>query len=74
MIGLVDFEPAVPCLWLIENFVKYKGSVFKIPLPFHWHVIVSGPKLIEELRKAEEDELSFGEAVAAVSELITISP
>ncbi|KAJ3480751.1 hypothetical protein NLI96_g8124 [Meripilus lineatus] len=54
---------------LQEGYDRYKGSVFKIPLPFHWHVIVSGPKLIEELRKAEEDELSFGEAVAATLQI-----
>ena len=31
-----------------------------------WHVIVSGPKLVDELRKAPDDVLSFLEATREV--------
>ncbi|THH31099.1 hypothetical protein EUX98_g3096 [Antrodiella citrinella] len=49
---------------LQEGYDKYKGGAFKVPQLFRWEVIVTGPKLIEELRKAGDDELSFDEAVA----------
>ncbi|CAL1702998.1 unnamed protein product [Somion occarium] len=45
-----------------EGYDKYKGRAFKIPEVFRWMVIVTGPKLIEELRKAPDDTLSFEEA------------
>jgi hypothetical protein len=40
--------------------------VFKIPFLNSWRVVVSGRKLIDELRKAKDEELSFAEAVAEV--------
>jgi len=42
-------------------------STFKVPNLNRWLVIVSGPKLVEELRKAPQDQLSFTEAVNEVS-------
>ncbi|TCD68632.1 hypothetical protein EIP91_010287 [Steccherinum ochraceum] len=47
-----------------EGYDKYKGGAFKVPELFRWLVVVTGPQLIEELRKAGDDELSFDEAVA----------
>ena len=52
--------------------LKYKGRAFKIPELFRWHVIVTGPKLIEDLRKAQDDVLSFDEAVIEVRLLVII--
>ncbi|OBZ73430.1 Ent-kaurene oxidase [Grifola frondosa] len=46
-----------------EGYNKYKGSAFKIADLNGWHVIVSGPSLIEELRKAGDDQLSSKEAL-----------
>lgn len=46
---------------------KYRDGIFKIPYLNSWHIVVSGPKLIDELRQAKDDELSFAEAVAEVS-------
>ncbi|CAL1702938.1 unnamed protein product [Somion occarium] len=47
-----------------EGYDKYKGGAFKVPELFRWHVVVTGHKLIEDLRKASPDELSFNEASA----------
>ncbi|OBZ73466.1 Ent-kaurene oxidase [Grifola frondosa] len=46
-----------------EGYTKYKGGAFKIAELNGWHVIVSGPSLSDELRKAGDDQLSFEEAV-----------
>ena len=45
---------------------QYKGSAFKVATFSRWTIIVSGPKLVEELRKAADDELSFVEAANEV--------
>ncbi|KAJ3488343.1 hypothetical protein NLI96_g2934 [Meripilus lineatus] len=47
---------------LHEGYLKYKGDIFKIPLIDRWLVVVSGPELIEELRKMPDDKMSFIEA------------
>ncbi|GBE89830.1 Cytochrome P450 monooxygenase paxP [Sparassis crispa] len=44
---------------LQEGYDKYKGSVFKIPMLDQWLVVVSGPKLVEELRMLPDDQASF---------------
>lgn len=45
---------------------QYKGRVFKIPHLMGWHVLVSTPELIEELRRAPDEVLSFEHAVGEV--------
>ncbi|OCH88082.1 cytochrome P450 [Obba rivulosa] len=45
-----------------EGYDKYKGGSFKFYTPGGWHVMITGPKLLEELRKAPDDQLSFDEA------------
>ncbi|KAG6336211.1 hypothetical protein ID866_2888 [Astraeus odoratus] len=46
-----------------EGYDKYKNSApFKIPTLQHWIVIVSGHKLLDEVRKAPDDQLSGIEA------------
>ncbi|KAF8665785.1 hypothetical protein AX16_000232 [Volvariella volvacea WC 439] len=47
-----------------EGYDKYYGSAFKLPMLTQWMVVVSGPKMVDELRKAPDDVLSFNEAVA----------
>ncbi|KAH8091762.1 cytochrome P450 [Cristinia sonorae] len=49
---------------IAEGYRKYKGGAFKVPELFSWHVIASGREMIEELRKAGDDELNFDEATA----------
>jgi len=46
-----------------EGYEKYKGGIFKVAELFDWQVIVTGATLIEELRQAKEDQLSFDEAI-----------
>ncbi|KAF9000036.1 cytochrome P450 [Hymenopellis radicata] len=41
----------------------YKDQPFKVALPDGWRVVITNPELVEELRKAPEDTLSFDEAV-----------
>ncbi|ESK87975.1 cytochrome p450 [Moniliophthora roreri MCA 2997] len=45
-----------------QGYEKYQGRVFKIPLLEHWQIVVTTPKLLDELRKAPDDVLSFTEA------------
>ena len=40
-------------------FLQYHGSVFKVAMLDQWMVIVSGSKMIEDLRKRPDDEVSF---------------
>ncbi|KAG2005558.1 cytochrome P450 [Coprinopsis cinerea AmutBmut pab1-1] len=48
-----------------EGYEKYRGSVFKVPTlstANRWLIVASGPNMIEEIRKATEDELSQHDA------------
>ncbi|KAH9942847.1 cytochrome P450 [Amylocystis lapponica] len=47
---------------LAEGFEKHRDSVFKIAMPDRWLVVVNGPKLIDELRRLPDDQMSFHEA------------
>ncbi|TBU22273.1 cytochrome P450 [Dichomitus squalens] len=48
---------------LQEGYRQYYGSAFKVALLDRWMVIISGPKMIEDIRRRPEDELSFTETV-----------
>ncbi|KAI6126998.1 cytochrome P450 [Pisolithus sp. B1] len=41
-----------------EGYNKYKNAPFKIPMLHNWIVVVSGTKLLDEVRMAPEDQLS----------------
>ncbi|KAH9895714.1 cytochrome P450 [Cubamyces lactineus] len=47
---------------LQEGYNKYHGSVFKVAMLDQWLVVVSGLKLVEDVRKRPDQELSFLEA------------
>ncbi|KAF9475570.1 cytochrome P450 [Pholiota conissans] len=47
-----------------EGYDKYYGTPFKIPTMGRFTVVASGPQMIEDIRRASDDELSFREAVA----------
>ncbi|KAI0368876.1 cytochrome P450 [Pilatotrama ljubarskyi] len=47
-----------------EGYEKYNGAVFKVAMLDQWLVIITGPKLIEDLRKRPDGEVSFLEAAA----------
>ncbi|EEB91405.1 hypothetical protein MPER_10236, partial [Moniliophthora perniciosa FA553] len=42
-----------------EGYTKYHGHAFKIAQVNNWHVVVSGPKLIEDIKRAPDDYLSL---------------
>jgi hypothetical protein len=46
--------------------LQYGGRPFKISNGHRWLVILSNPKLIDELRRAPDDELSFLDSVNEV--------
>lgn len=45
---------------------QYYGSTFKVALLDAWMVYVSGPELIDELKRRPDDELSFHEGADEV--------
>lgn len=46
--------------------VQYYGIIFKVSMLDGWLVIFTGPKLIDELRRSPDDELSSVEGTAEV--------
>ncbi|KAI0071569.1 cytochrome P450 [Panus rudis PR-1116 ss-1] len=48
---------------LQEGYQKHKGGVFKIAMLDRWLIVITGPKLVDELRRASDDKVSFNEAV-----------
>jgi len=46
---------------------KHKGRMFRVPLIDRWLVVLTGPRLVEELRTIPEEDLSFDHAVRDVS-------
>ncbi|TDL14450.1 cytochrome P450 [Rickenella mellea] len=51
---------------LHEGYTKHKNRAFKIAQLDRWRVIISGQELIEELRKAPDDNMSLEEALGEV--------
>ncbi|TFK91861.1 cytochrome P450 [Polyporus arcularius HHB13444] len=51
---------------LTEGYKRYYGSAFKVALFDQWLVVVSGPKLVDDLRKRPDDEASFTESVEEI--------
>ncbi|KAH8103118.1 cytochrome P450 [Cristinia sonorae] len=64
-IGAFQFTLASADL-LQRGYNKYKGRAFKVPEFLRWHVMVSGETLVQELRRAADDELSVEKAVNAM--------
>lgn len=64
--GYVKVGPSFCPLSITSEALQYKEGVFKIPLTDRWLVVVSGPKLVEELRKLPDDKMSFLDAIADV--------
>ncbi|KAF8590869.1 hypothetical protein K439DRAFT_1328502, partial [Ramaria rubella] len=52
-----------------KGYDKYQPGVFRFPEFNHWHVVVAGPQLTEELRKAQDDEFSGIEATKDIRRL-----
>ncbi|KAJ4481987.1 cytochrome P450 [Lentinula aciculospora] len=49
-----------------EGYKRYPGQAFKVPLPDRWEIIVSGKKMMEDIKKASDLELSLIGAVAEI--------
>lgn len=49
-----------------EGYKKYRGSLFKIAFPNAWLAVVSGAQLLDDMRRAKADELSFFFGIAEV--------
>ncbi|THU79798.1 cytochrome P450 [Dendrothele bispora CBS 962.96] len=47
-----------------EGYEKYHGKAFKVRTPDRWLVVASGPALLDDIKKASDDQLSFSEAVS----------
>ncbi|EKM50862.1 uncharacterized protein PHACADRAFT_128456 [Phanerochaete carnosa HHB-10118-sp] len=54
---------------LAEGHAKFDGGPFRIATRRYWHYIVSDPQLLDELRRAPDDELSLIEATTEALEL-----
>ncbi|KAF8980800.1 hypothetical protein BDQ17DRAFT_909166 [Cyathus striatus] len=49
-----------------EGYVKYHGEPFKVATMGRWLVLVSGTQIMEDVRKAKEDQLSNVEGLTEV--------
>ncbi|KAF9001314.1 cytochrome P450 [Cyathus striatus] len=47
---------------LREGYYRYPDAIFKVPTIQKWEVVVNGPQLIDDIRRAGDDELSFHHA------------
>jgi hypothetical protein len=67
--GIRQGTSSLYCLWLrVQCYnTKYPGRVFKLPLGNRWIVIVNGREVLEQLRKARDDEVSVTDAGNDVS-------
>ncbi|KAI1791098.1 cytochrome P450 [Ganoderma leucocontextum] len=54
---------------LREGYKKFYGTIFKISMLDGWIVIFTGPKLIDELRRSPDDELSSVEGTNQILQL-----
>jgi len=52
---------------MLREFSQWPNTRFKIPDLLHWIVVVTEPSMVEEIRKAPENVLSFIDAVDDVS-------
>ncbi|KAG7092019.1 hypothetical protein E1B28_008402 [Marasmius oreades] len=58
-----------------EGCRKYPNRAFKVPTMQGYHIVVNGPKLVDELRRANEDDLSIMAAMTdTLKAIYTISP
>jgi hypothetical protein len=45
---------------------QYYGTAFRVPTMSKWMIIVSSPQMVDDIRKADDDQVSFREAVSDV--------
>ncbi|TFK43278.1 cytochrome P450 [Crucibulum laeve] len=49
---------------IADGYAKYRGSAFKIPTMSRWIVVITAPDMVDDIRKATDDQMSFREAVS----------
>lgn len=54
------------CIIVFTRDVQYKGGMFKVPMLERWLVVVTGPKLMDELQRFPDEYVSFTAANAEV--------
>ncbi|PPQ74371.1 hypothetical protein CVT26_000689 [Gymnopilus dilepis] len=42
-----------------EGYEKYKGSAFKVPTMTRWLVVISGPQMLDDVRRASDEYMSL---------------
>lgn len=47
-------------------FYQYPGTAFKVPMLSKWMIVISGPKMVDDIRRATDDQVDFNDAVAEV--------
>lgn len=67
-LGVINLYRSGPKM-IQEGYTKYKGKLFKVPDINRWIVIVSRPNMIDELRNAPDDVLSF---TAATNDVVSV--
>ncbi|KAF9468818.1 cytochrome P450 [Collybia nuda] len=58
-----------------EGYEKYPGTAFKVPMLFKWLIVINGPKMLDDIRRAGPDEVNARKALAEiVSSKYTMGP
>ncbi|KAL0949751.1 hypothetical protein HGRIS_009789 [Hohenbuehelia grisea] len=63
--GAIRFAREAPQV-LVEGVSKFKGAIFRVPLISRWVVVVSDPKMIDDIRNARPRDVSFSDAINEV--------
>ena len=53
---------------------KYKFGVFRVPYVDKWAVVLNKPEMIDEIRKASEQDVSVHDAINEVGISVVIRP
>ena len=48
----------------IDGGRQYRGSLFKVSMPTQWMIVGASPQLIDDIRRAPEDQLSLKDSTA----------
>jgi hypothetical protein len=51
---------------LIFHASQHYGTAFRIPMISKWMIVVSGPQMIDDIRRATDDQVSFRDALVEV--------
>ena len=57
-----------------DRTTQYPDRAFKVPTLEGWLVVVNGPKLVDDMRKASEEYISFTRSISGVRTSFTPPP